>query len=78
MPNTDRRGELTQRVGTRSERATTKVHYVDSEVADDVLTFCGRRMALKTAQGKLIFFNSYVTFENMCQSCGEGALAEPA
>jgi hypothetical protein len=80
MPDkdTDRRGELVQRVGVRSQRPTTKVHYVDSTINDDAITYCGRRMADKTPKGKLEYFGGIVAAVAICQSCGEGALAEPS
>lgn len=77
MKNTDRRGQFVARffyplVG--AARRVTRWHYVDSEVADRAVTYCGREMKTKLRSGRLDFAAGLAEGESLCESCGEGSL----
>lgn len=86
----DRRGQyvarFTERVsgGMLWRQRSTKWHYVDSQVADAVITYCGRRMPLSLRADTLTFFAKgapgmeYIDADNLCHVCGKGSLAASA
>lgn len=76
----DKRGSYTARFHEREgwEQRITKWHYVDSEVGDAVLTYCGRKLALNlkpeplhsSTGDRLRFFGEMAASgEDMCQVC---------
>lgn len=66
------------RIGTyvariRSAHTTGPAHFVESEIAGDVITRCGRRMDAKTKDGRGLVTVVPSAVEQ-CRSCGEASL----
>lgn len=56
-------------IGEWVRRPSTKTHLVDSTVADDVLTRCGRRMAVRAGQGSALGVDVQPDESDYCQTC---------
>lgn len=70
MTGEDHRGEYVARESTAA-RLVTKWHFVDTQVLDSVVTYCGRPMERNNAKGTLTFATG-VTDSRICLTCAGG------
>lgn len=62
--------KIGQYVARKRSRSTTgPAHYVESEIAGDVVTRCGRRMAPKTADGYGLVVGGPELGADVCRAC---------